>query len=65
MLDTVSADAMRTAQLITGVTMAIWIGMGVLPPLQPHAHAVRRVVLALYLAWCLGFIVYVLVGRSG
>ncbi len=64
MLDTVSADAMCTAQLVTGVTMAIWIGVGVLPPLRPHAHAVRRIVLALYLACCLGFIVYALVGGS-
>ena len=30
-LDTVSADQMRAAQLISGATMAIWIGMGVLP----------------------------------
>ena len=65
MLYTVSADTMRAAQLITGVTMAIWIGVGVFPPLRPHAHTVRRAVLMLYLVCCLGFIIYALLGRAG
>ena len=59
-LDTVSADQMRAAQLISGATMAIWIGMGVLPPLRPYAHAVRRALLLIYLAGCVGFIAYVM-----
>lgn len=61
----VSADTMRAAQLITGVTMAIWIGIGVFPPLRPHAHMLRHAVLLLYLVGCLGFIVYALVGHAG
>ena len=51
---------MRAAQLISGATMAIWIGMGVLPPLRPYAHAVRRALLLIYLAGCVGFIAYVM-----
>ena len=62
--NTVSADQMRAAQLISGVTMVIWISVGVLPPLRPYAHAVRRALLLLYLASCVGFIVFVLAGRG-
>lgn len=63
-LDTVSADAMRSAQIITGVAMAIWIGVGIVPPLQPYAYRVRGAVLALYLLGSLGFLAYALVGKS-
>jgi len=60
-LNAVSADEMRAAQLITGVTMAIWIGVGVVPPLRNYAGPVRRAALALYLLCCAGFIVYLFV----
>ncbi len=62
--NTVSADQMRAAQLISGITMVIWISVGVLPPLRPYAHVVRRALLLLYLASCVGFIVFVLAGRG-
>ena len=63
MLDTVTVDEMRTAQLITGATMAICIGVGVVPPLRKYAGAVRRAAIALYLVSCVGFIVYLLIWR--
>jgi hypothetical protein len=52
-----SADQIRAAQLITGVTMAIWIATGFVPPLQRHAATIRRAVLIIYLLCCAGFIV--------
>ena len=64
MLGTVSADEMRAAQLISGITMAIWIGVGVLPPLQPYAHTIRRTLLMAYLICCMGFIAYVMANRG-
>ena len=51
---------MHAAQLISGATMAIWIGTGFFPPLRLYAHAIRRAILLIYLACCVGFIAYVL-----
>ncbi len=63
-LDTVSADTMRSAQMITGIAMAIWIGIGVVPPWRKYTQAVRATVLVLYLLGCIGFIVYVVLGNG-
>ena len=60
---TVSAEDMRTAQTITLATFALWLGVGVMPALRPHARLIRRVVLALYLLGATGFVLYVTVSQ--
>ena len=61
-LDTVSADDMRVAQVISGMTMAVWIGVGFVPALRKHAYVVRAIAGVLYLLACLGFIIYAVIG---
>jgi hypothetical protein len=60
---TVSAEDMRAAQTITLATLALWIGVGVVPPLQPHARRIRIAVLAAYLLGSAGFVLYVTIAR--
>jgi hypothetical protein len=40
------------AQIVTGVTMAAFIGIGLTPRLREHATALRGALLALYLVVC-------------
>ena len=61
-LDTVSADDMRLAQVVSGLTMAVWIGVGFVPALRNHAYLVRAITGILYFLACLGFIVYAVIG---
>jgi hypothetical protein len=63
LFSTVSAEDMRSAQIITLATLALWIGVGVVPPLRPHARGIRIATLALYLVGCAGFVVYVTMAR--
>ena len=63
LFSSVSAEDMRAAQTITFATLALWIGVGVVPPLRPHARRIRAVVLALYLLGSAGFVLYVTVWR--
>jgi hypothetical protein len=55
-----SPDQMRWAQLLTGIVMSAWIGIGFLPPLRKYANRLRGALLAFYLILCLGFIVAIL-----
>ena len=59
----VAAEEMHAAQIVTGATMALWIGVGVVPALKPHAGAIRGAVLALYLAAIAGFAIYLTLWR--
>lgn len=52
----VSSDQIRWAQMLTGLVMAAWIGIGFVPPLRSHTYRLRGVLLAFYLVACLGFI---------
>jgi hypothetical protein len=56
----VSADDMQTARIVTGVAMALFVGIGVVPGLRPHAAKIRMMLLAGYLLACVGFVGYVL-----
>jgi len=60
---TVSGEAMRAAQIVTGATMALWIGVGLVPGLRLHVSAIRRAVLALYLLAFAGFVIYQVLWR--
>jgi hypothetical protein len=57
---TLSNDEIRAAQLISFSAMALWIGVGVVPGLQRRSRTLRGWILALYLAACAGFTLYVL-----
>jgi hypothetical protein len=59
LFNAVSDYDVRLAQIVTGVTMAAFIGVGLTPGLRQHAAAIRGALLALYLLVC-----GVLVGHS-
>jgi len=60
---TVSSEQMHAAQIVTGATMALWIGAGLVPGLRQHAGAIRGAVLALYLLTFGGFVIYQVLWR--
>jgi hypothetical protein len=56
----VSGDDMRTAQIVTGVAMALFVGVSVAPGLRRHAGTIRLALLVVYLVVCGVFVVTVL-----
>ena len=56
----VTGEQVRSAQIVSGVAMALFIGVGLVPGLRRHAGTVRMVVLAGYLLCCAGFVAWVL-----
>jgi hypothetical protein len=58
---TVTSEEMRTARIVTGATMAAFIGVGFAPGLREHARAIRWALVVLYLLTCCAFVVYVLI----
>ena len=49
MLDSVTPEQMRAASVVTGLAMAAWLSVGLVPALRPHARIIQGAVLALYL----------------
>jgi hypothetical protein len=60
LLGAVSGDEIRAAQIVTGLTMAAFIAVGLAPGLRERAGAIRGALLALYLLCCGLFIGYAL-----
>jgi hypothetical protein len=56
----VSSDDMQAARIVTGATMVVFIGVGVVPGLRKHAGVIRGVLLVAYLLTCGAFAGYVL-----
>jgi hypothetical protein len=56
----VSSEQMRAAQIVTSVTMAVLIGVGVVPGLRRYAGTIRLVLLAAYLVSCGVFVAWLL-----
>jgi hypothetical protein len=56
----VTGEEMRTARLVTGVTMALFVGVSVAPGLRKYAGRIRLVLLLVYLAVCSVFVATVL-----
>ena len=56
----VSSADMQTAQIVTGATMAAFIGIGLVPGLREHARTIRGMLLVIYLLACGIFVAYVL-----
>ena len=52
MFTSVSAEDMRAAQIVTGATMAVFIGVGLVPGLRAHTVRIRAVLLAAFLLAC-------------
>jgi hypothetical protein len=56
----VSTADMQTARIVTGATMAAFIGVGMVPGLRQHAGRIRGILLVVYLLACGIFVGYVL-----
>ena len=58
-----SAAEMQAAQVLTGLAMALFLAVGVIPGFRPYARKIQAVVLAAYLLGGTAFIVYALLLR--
>jgi hypothetical protein len=56
----VSGEDMRTARIVTGVAMALFVGVSVAPGLRRNAGTIRLALLVGYLAVCVVFVATVL-----
>jgi hypothetical protein len=56
----VSGEQVRQAQIVTGLAMAAFISVGVVPGLRPYAARIRLVLLVVYLLACAAFVTWVL-----
>jgi hypothetical protein len=60
LLGAVSSTDMQTARIVTGATMAAFIGVGMVPGLRQHAGRIRVALLVAYLLACGIFVGYAL-----
>ena len=56
----VSGEEMQAARIVTGVAMALFVGVSVAPGLRRHAGTIRLALLVVYLVVCAVFVVTVL-----
>jgi hypothetical protein len=56
----VTGEEMRAARLVTGVTMALFVGVSVAPGLRRYAGRIRLALLVVYLVVCAVFVATVL-----
>jgi len=57
----VSGEDMRSAQMITGATLTLFIMVRFVPGLRPHAGRIRLAIAVAYFAAAAGFMVYLMV----
>ncbi len=62
-LPSVTAADIEAGRMVTLVTMALVIGVGLIPPLRPHAYRIRIAVTLLYLLSAAGFTLYAVAFR--
>ena len=55
-----SPEEMHAAQILTGLAMALFISIGLVPGVARYAGKIRVVVLAIYLLGCAALVAYVL-----
>ena len=55
---TASGDDVRAALVLTGLTMSVWLMVGLAPGLRAYATAIRAFVLVAYLVGCGGFLIW-------
>jgi len=53
-----SGEDVRAALVLTGLTMSVWLMVGLAPGLRPHATTIRAFVLAAYLVGCGALLVW-------
>ena len=56
----VSTGAVHAAQILVGLTMALWILVGLAPGLNAYATRIRAGILIVYLLGFAGFAIYAL-----
>jgi hypothetical protein len=56
LFDAVTGEEMRTARIVTGVTMALFVAVSVAPGLHRHAGTIRLGLLVVYLLVCSVFV---------
>jgi len=56
----ISTEEMRAAQAVTGVVMAAFLTVGLVPALRPHATLIKGALVVLYLLACGVFVVSVM-----
>ena len=52
-----SPETFRQTQLLTGLLMALFIGMITFPPLRPHARRVSLVALAIFVVLAVALLI--------
>ena len=57
----VSAEEMQAARVVTGATMAAFIGVSLMPGMRQYARTIRWGLLGYYAVICVLFVGYVLV----
>ena len=57
-LGAITPTEMEAGRVLSLVTMAGVIGLGLVPPLRPYAHRIRVVTSVGYIGCVLGFIAY-------
>ena len=63
MFSPVSAADMQAAQVVTGLAMAAFLAVGLIPGLRPYAGKIRAGILAIYLLGCALLVIFVLAFR--
>jgi undecaprenyl pyrophosphate phosphatase UppP len=58
LFDAVTGEQMRQAQIVTGVALAAFIGVSVVPGLRQYASRIRLALLAVYLMACGVFVAW-------
>lgn len=56
-----SVEEVQAAQILTGVTLALFLAIGLVPGLRPYAWKIRAGVIAAYLLGCAAFDGYVFI----
>lgn len=60
----ISPEDMQAARIVTGVTMAAFIGVGFAPGLRPYARTIRLWLLLLFLLACAGLLARILMRQD-
>ena len=60
MFRAVPAAEMQAAQMLSGVAMALFLTVGLVPALRPYAARIRAWLLGVYLLGCVAFVAYAL-----
>lgn len=56
-----TAAEMRTAQILTGLAMALFISVRLVPGLRPYVRGIQAAVLTVYLVGCAVLVVHALI----